>query len=156
LGLTIALNVGATAMGQESPATITSTERSCEIRADAAVQRFRRNAMDCFAQCYGAPGRSCAGFFLDPQTADCLDRARDNALASAVGSCGGFACPECYGGIACNFFLEDVLDESIADMLNLADEVFCDDAFSPDGTSRAEQRCQLGLASATTRLASRV
>src|SRR5690349_22019174 len=90
------------AIAQESPQSLTRSEYACRSTMGQRLTRFGSRVTDCFADCYQSPSRSCS-FFLDPQTQDCVARARAASESPVLRSCAGFACPECYGG-SCDDF----------------------------------------------------
>jgi hypothetical protein len=100
----------------------------------------------CLAECFTQPGRSC-GFFssLDPITRDCLDRARSAEMVPVLQKCAGSACPECYGGGSCEFFAGSAFSSAQSSVNFALSTLYCNDSFSADGLTRAEQRCQARL-----------
>jgi hypothetical protein len=146
LATLVMLAPAARTLAQESPTTLTKPEQTCQKRAGQGVLRYVRDVGHCLEQCHTLPGRQC-DFFTDPQTTNCLDRVRAATLSAMLQNCGGFACPECYGGSFCDSFLSGQLSQALFSAEFALDAVFCDDSSSPDGLSAAERRCQKGLAS---------
>ena len=139
------------ARAQETPSELTRAERSCEISAVRSVTGFVIRASDCIVECFGRPGQHC--FSLnDAQTAACLDTARNQSKIRVLRDCSGFDCPECYaGGTACDDFVNFQMSQALTFTDAALNLLFCDDSFSGDGLSRAEQRCQAGLAQTAAR-----
>lgn len=155
LAVMVVLLIGASpprVSGQETPDSITPAERRCQSALGRALADFGEGAGDCLAECQTNPGRSCFLFSPDPITADCLSRAEAAAKRRVLDKCSGSDCPECYdGGESCESYADGVLFNTASFVELAIDTLYCDDAFSTEGLTRAEQKCQAKLVDASAR-----
>jgi hypothetical protein len=66
-------------------------------------------------------------------------------MVPVLRKCAGSACPECYGGGSCESFADFQFDSAQNSVNAALSTLYCDDTFSTDGLTRAEQRCQARL-----------
>lgn len=149
IGMVVAL-FGA-AGGQESPDQLTRAEYTCRATVARQSVEYGDAVASCIAECKSNRSRVCDDLYPDPQTAACLDVARSRAASHILRQCGGFACPDCYGQ-ACDTFAAGRFAQMQSYTTQIVDQVYCNDAFSPDGLSRAEAKCQKGSVQAGQRL----
>jgi hypothetical protein len=140
-----------TASAQESPDTITRGEYQCQKAFGRALARLGEETGACLAECETSPGRRCSVSFPDAITGDCLSQARAKADIGVLRECAGRDCPECYFGAACPAYASFFLPQTTFFVEQAINTLYCDDSFSSDGLTRAEQSCQRGLVRASGR-----
>jgi hypothetical protein len=59
--------------------------------------------------------------------------------------CAGSDCPECYSGGNCSSYSSSAFSQEASLVAQGIQTIYCDDSFSPDGLTHAEQQCQRGL-----------
>jgi len=134
---------------QETPDDLTREESACQDTFGRSLLDVAGRMGTCLAECFTQPGRSCGLFSsLDPITRDCLDRARAAEMVPVLQKCAGSACPECYAGGSCESFAGFQFDTARSSINAALSTLYCNDSFSADGLTRAEQRCQGRLARA--------
>jgi hypothetical protein len=141
------------ARSQETPTSLTRGEYQCQNAFGRSLIALSNGTGACLAACRSTPGRRCSTSFPDPITRDCLDRARAAAEVRVLRQCAGADCPECYDGGDCSDYSQSAFSQTVFDVDSGLSTLFCDDSFSADGLTRAEQRCQQGLARAGGRFA---
>jgi hypothetical protein len=131
---------------QESPGSITAAEHQCQNAFGKALVDFGAGTAACLQQCETNPGRRCDPFFPDTITGDCLSRVRASAQGRVLRQCAGTDCPECYGGgLDCASYANSAFSQAASTTQQAIGLLYCNDSSSPDGLTRAEQRCQEGL-----------
>jgi hypothetical protein len=130
---------------QESPATLTSREFRCQNAFGRSLVALSDGAGACLVECETTPGRRCSPFSTDAITADCLARAQADAQIPVLRDCSGSDCPECYSNGNCPSYTSSAFSQEASLVSQGIQTVYCDDSFSPDGLTRAEQQCQRGL-----------
>ena len=138
-----------TPRAQETPFALTGSEYACRQLIARQTTWFANEASECLTECRTNPSRRC-DLVPDPQTADCLDSARGVADGRIRSRCGGFSCPDCYFADCDDYSAVELNGAAIAAAL-VTNQIFCDDASSPDGLSSTEARCQRGSAAVSQR-----
>src|SRR5262245_16537739 len=137
---------------QETPDSVTPAEQRCQRALGGALADLGDATGEALAECQTSPGRQGALFFPDPITAYCLSRANAAAKRRVLSKCSGSDCPDCYaGGENCEFYAEGLFSTTASSVELAIDALYCDDAFSADGLTRAEQKCQSKLVDASAR-----
>jgi hypothetical protein len=151
VGLMLALLAPFPGSAQESPTVLTSREFRCQNAFGRSLLALGEGTGACLVACETTPGRRCDSFDTDPITADCLSRAQAAAQIPVLRDCAGSDCPECYSDGDC----PDYTSSTFSQLGSLIDQavqtIYCDDSFSPDGLTHAEQQCQSGLTRAAGR-----
>ena len=148
LALSLALVAPPRAQSQETPASLTRGEYQCQNAFGQSILTLSTETGVCLTGCRSRPGGRCSTSFADPITRDCLQRARADAEIQVLRKCAGAACPECYDNGDCSDYTDFAYSQIVSDVDASFSALFCDDSFSADGLTRAEQRCQQGLARA--------
>jgi hypothetical protein len=130
---------------QESPATLTSREFRCQNAFGRSLVALSDGAGACLVECETTPGRRCSAFSTDAITADCLARAQADAQIPVLRDCSGSDCPECYSNGNCPSYTSSVFSQEASLVAQGIQTIYCDDSFSRDGLTHAEQQCQRGL-----------
>jgi len=138
------------ASAQESPATITRGEHQCQKALARGLAHFANTTGACLEECKTSPGRRCFVSFPDSITGNCLSRARAKADIGVLRECAGSDSPECYSGGA-QVYAGPLFSQTAFFVEQAINTLYCDDSFSSDGLTRAEESCQRGLARASGR-----
>jgi hypothetical protein len=151
VGLMLALLAPFPGSAQESPTVLTSREFRCQNAFGRSLVDLGVASGACLAECETTPGRRCSSFSTDPITADCLARAQADAQIPVLRDCSGSDCPECYSGGNCSSYTSSAFSQVDSLVGEAVQTIYCDDSFSRDGLTRAEQQCQRGLSRASGR-----